>query len=182
MDPKNARPLEQIIFLIRGRRVMIDADLARIYGVSTKRLNEQVRRNIGRFPGDFMFQLTPEEAYAMRSHFATAYKRNVRFLPFAFTEHGSVMLASVLNSPIAIRASVQVVRVFVRLREMLVAHKDLARRLKRLERKYDSQFKTVFEAIRKLMAPPSEPPRRIGFLPDDKSGGQRLKARRYNRI
>ncbi len=112
-----------------------------------------------------MFQLTSDEDNTMRSQIATASKRNVRFLPLAFTEHGALMLANVLNSPAAVRASVQVVRAFVRLREMLIAHKDLARRLDALERQYDAQFKTVFDAIRGLMSPPRPPRRRIGFKP-----------------
>jgi len=111
-----ALPIERRILIIRGQRVMMDADLAAIYGVSTKRLNEQVRRNRKRFPIDFMFRLRPGEASAMRSHFATASQRNIRHLPYAFTEHGAIMLASVLNSPIAIQASREVVRAFVRLR------------------------------------------------------------------
>jgi len=164
--PVAAEVIEQRILLIRGFRVMLDSDLAAVYGVSTKRLNEQVRRNRDRFPDDFMFQLTDAEAALMRSHFAAASKRNIRHRSFAFTEHGAIMLASVLNSPIAIQASVKVVRAFVRLREMLVAHKDLSRRLDALEKRYDSQFKTVFDAIRELMVPPKEPPRRIGFRPD----------------
>jgi len=144
---------------------MLDSDLAEIYGVPTKRLNEQIRRNKGRFPGDFMFQLTPEEASVMRSRIATASKRNVRHLPHAFTEHGAIMLASVLNSPIAVQASVLVVRAFVQLREMMIAHKDLARRLDELEKRYDARFKNIFDAIRQLMAPPKQRPRQIGFKP-----------------
>jgi len=112
-----------------------------------------------------MFRLTDAESAAMRSHSATASKRNVRHRAFAFTEHGAIMLASVLNSPVAIEASVHVVRAFARLREMLATHKDLIRRIDDLERRYDAQFKTVFDAIRALMEPPPEPPRRIGFRP-----------------
>jgi hypothetical protein len=144
---------------------MLDSDLAEIYGVPTKRLNEQIQRNIGRFPPDFMFRLTAEEASSMRSQNATASKRNIRYLPYAFTEHGTIMLASVLNSPIAVQASVQVVRAFVRLREMLLARHDLARRLDALEKKYDGQFRTVFDAIRQLMPPSKQRPRQIGFKP-----------------
>lgn len=158
--------IDRRIFLVRGHRVMFDADLARIYGVSTKRLNEQARRNRGRFPIDFMFQLTVGEALSMRSHFAAASKRNIRYLPFVFTEHGAVMLASVLNSEIAVQTSVQVVRAFARLREMIVVSKELSRRLDLLEKKYDGQFKTVFDAIRLLMPPLKERSRRIGFRPE----------------
>ena len=149
--------LEQQIFVIRGRRVMLDADLATLYGVMPKRLNQQVKRNRARFPADFMFQLSVEEANALlasRSQNATLKRgRNVKYAPYAFTEHGAVMLASVLNSPAAIEASLHVVRAFVRLRELLTGHKELAEKLDALEKKYDHQFKAVFEAIRQLMNP-----------------------------
>src|SRR5438105_12346557 len=129
----------------------------------------QEKRNKKRFPADFMFQLTPKEVAELnRSQFATGSQkhRDPRFRPYAFTEHGAVMMASVLNSPIAIEASVQVVRAFVRLRELLATHKDLAHKLEALEKKYDAQFKVVFQAIRELMAPPPEPPQpRMGFRP-----------------
>ena len=160
-------PTEQIdrmIFFIRGQKVMLDSDLARVYGVPTKRLNEQVKRNRERFPVDFMFQLTQrekDEVVAICDHL-----RHLKFspaLPHAFTEHGAIMLASILNSKVAVQASVQVVRAFVRLRKMLLAHRELSQRLDALERKYDAQFKVVFDAIRKLMTPPSPPGRRIGF-------------------
>ncbi|MBI5625080.1 MAG: ORF6N domain-containing protein [Elusimicrobia bacterium] len=164
--PVGPEGIERRILLIRGFRVMLDADLAAIYGVTTKRLNEQVRRNRLRFPPDFMFQLAGREAAQMRSHSATASKRNIRYRPRAFTEHGAIMLASILNSAVAIRASVEVVRAFVRLREIMITHKDLARRLGDLEQRCDAQFKTVFDVIRGLMDPPREPPRRIGFRPD----------------
>lgn len=146
---------------------MLDADLAQIYEVPTRRLNEQVRRNEGRFPADFMFRLTPAEARNLKSHFATSSLSwgGRRKLPCVFTEHGAIMLAAVLNSPAAVRASIAVVRAFVRLRELLASNKDLARRLDDLETKYDSQFKSVFDAIRELMAPPTEPPPKIGFRP-----------------
>ena len=160
--------LEQQIFVIRGRRVMLDADLAMLYGVLPKRLNQQVKRNRARFPADFMFQLSVEEAKALlasRSQNATLKRgRNVKYAPFAFTEHGAVMLASVLNSPAAIEASLHVVRAFVRLRELLAGHKELAEKLDALEKKYDHQFKAVFEAIRQLMNPvPRTLGARIGF-------------------
>ncbi|HAH05232.1 MAG TPA: hypothetical protein DCM05_01705 [Elusimicrobia bacterium] len=164
MEP--ALPIERRIFLIRGQRVMLDADLAAVYGVSTRRLNEQVRRNRKRFPKDFMFLLTPvekAEVVAKCDHL-----RHIRFsphLPLAFTEHGAIMLASVLSSPIAIESSVTVVRAFLKLREMLSTHKDLTRRLDALEKRYDAQFRVVFDAIRELMEPPDEPKRQIGFHP-----------------
>jgi hypothetical protein len=156
------------IVIVRGRRVMLDVDLARVYGVPPKRLNEQVKRNHARFPEDFMFQLTLEEAGALvasRSQFATLKRgENVKHAPYAFTEHGAVMLAAVLKSPVAIDASIQVVRAFVRLRAMVAAHAEWAQKLDALEQKFDHQFRVVFEAIRQLMAPPmraSAP--RIGF-------------------
>jgi hypothetical protein len=144
---------------------MLDADLAELYGVTTKALNQQVRRNVHRFPSDFMFRLASEEkrlALAATSHLARL--KYSASLPQAFTEHGAVMLASVLNSHTAVIASIEVVRAFVRLRELLSTHRELARRLGQLERKYDGQFRVVFEAIRELMLPPEPPPRpRIGF-------------------
>ncbi len=156
--------VEQAILFIRGRRVMLDADLARIYGVSTKVLNQAVKRNRQRFPKDFMFRLTKDEKKKVVTH--CDHLRYLRFsptLPWVFTEHGAVMLASLLNSPVAVAASIQVVRAFVRLREILKTHEGLARKLEALERRYDTQFKVVFDAIRELMKPPSPSRRRIGF-------------------
>jgi hypothetical protein len=166
---KSLVPVERIetaILFIRGQKVMLDSDLAEIYGVPTKRLNEQVKRNAERFPSDFMFQLTEDEFEKLRSQFATTKLTMRRNPPYAFTEHGAVMLANVLNSQTAISASVQVVRAFIRLREMLVSHKDLARRLDSLEAKYDKQFRVVFDAIRELMTPVDKEQRRIGFRKD----------------
>ena len=156
------------IFLIRGQKVMIDSDLAKIYCVTTTRLNQQVRRNQGRFPEDFMFQLTKEEFESLILQFATSKKRRGgrRKLPYVFTEHGAIMLASVLNTVIAVRASIQVVRAFVHLREILSTHKELAHKLEQLERrieKHDDEIRVIFEAIRQLMTPPEKPRRRIGF-------------------
>lgn len=145
---------------------MLDADLAVLYGVTTGRLNEQVKRNKDRFPPDFMFQLTPVELAALKSQIAISKpgRGGRRKLPSAFTEHGPVMLASVLNSPVAVQASIQVVRAFLQLRGILAAHSELARKLHELERKYDAQFRVVFDAIRELMEPPARPePKRIGF-------------------
>lgn len=152
------------ILMIRGTRVMLDADLAELYGVTTKRLNEQVKRNRDRFPEDFMFALTAEEkaeVVANCDHLARL--KYSPTLPYAFSEHGTIMLASVLNSPIAVNTSVQVVRAFVRLREIAGLHKDLAKKLGELEKRYDDQFAVVFDAIRGLMQPPPAPRRRIGF-------------------
>ena len=170
---------EPLIRTFRGHKVMLDSDLAVHNGVPTKRLNEQVRRNKSRFPEDFMFRLTVDEAAilrsqnatasndepGMRSQNATASKRNVRYRPNVFTEHGAIMAATILNSPRAVEVSVFVVRAFVKLREMIAAHADLARKLAALEHKYDAKFKVVFDAIRQLMAPPPESKRRgkIGF-------------------
>ncbi len=150
---------------VAGFQAFVDVlDLAEIYGVTTKRLNEQVRRNKGRFPEDFMFGLTSEEFANLKSQFATLRWGGRRYPPNAFTEHGAVMPASVLNSPIAIESSIQVVRAFVRLREMLVSHKDLAHKLAALEKEFDQQFQVVFDVIRKLMeAPPDKSKRKVGF-------------------
>jgi len=152
------------ILTIRGVRALLDADLARLYGTSTKRLNEQVKRNRGRFPGDFMFRLTEAEKAEVVAN--CDHLQRLKFsvvLPFAFTEHGAVMLASVLNTPVAIAASLHVVRAFVRLRAAIAEHRDLAGRLDELEARYDGQFKVVFDAIRGLMTPLEVPRRRIGF-------------------
>jgi ORF6N domain len=145
---------------------MLDADLAVLYGVSTKRLNEQVRRNRSRFPDDFMFQLTAEEVRSLRSQFATSKqgRGGRRYAPLVFTEQGIAMLSTVLNSERAIQVNIEIMRSFVRLREMIATHKDLARKLEALERRYDAQFKVVFDAIRELMAPPESKKRKIGFL------------------
>ena len=158
--------LESRILLIRGRRVMLDSDLAVVYGTDTRRLNEQVRRNLGRFPEDFAFPLSAEEHQGLMSQIATSKRGGRRKRPWVFTEHGAVMLASVLRSPVAVRASLEVVRAFVRLRSIVGAHRELARRLEDLERRYDRQFKSVFDAIRGLMEPGEDPPKaRIGFHP-----------------
>jgi len=158
--------IERSILLIRGHKVMLDADLAVLYAVSTKRLNEQVRRNRSRFPGDFMFQLTGEEVRSLRSQFATSKKGRGgrRYAPLVFTEQGIAMLSTVLNSERAIQVNIEIMRAFVRLREMIATHKDLARKLEALEKRYDAQFKVVFDAIRELMARPEPNKRNIGFL------------------
>jgi hypothetical protein len=161
--------IEQRIYLIRGQRVMLDADLADLYGVPTKRLNEQVARNLERFPEDFMFQLTQAEAARLRSQIATSSlgRGGRRYRPYAFTEHGAIMAASVLKSEQAVKISVHVVRAFVKLREMLSTHRQLAQKLEALERRldgHDEQIRVLLTAIRELMAPPPEPARkRIGF-------------------
>lgn len=144
--------IERAILFIRGQKVMLDIDLADMYGVKTKRLNEQVKRNINRFPSDFMFQLSNEEkqeVVAFCDHLT-----RLKFSPsnpYAFTEHGALMLASVLNSPLAIETSVLIVRAFVKLRAILSTHSELAKKITELETRYDKQFKVVFQALRALM-------------------------------
>ena len=164
-----AEAIEKVILVIRDQKVMLDSDLAEIYGVETKRLNEQVRRNIERFPSDFMFQLTAQEMKNLKSHFATSSSNwgGRRKLPFAFTEHGAIMAASVLSTPRAVEMSVFVVRAFVRLRTLLATHKELAAKFAELEKKltvHDDQIRLIIEAIKQLMTPPEPPTRRpIGF-------------------
>jgi hypothetical protein len=157
--------VEQKILLLRGERVMLDAELAELYRVETRALIQAVKRNRDRFPDDFMFQLIPDEAAFLRSQtvISKAGRGGRRYAPFAFTEHGVAMLAAVLQSPRAVQVSIEIVRAFVRLRAMLAGNVELARKLAALEKKYDAQFKVVFDAIRELMAPPSKPRRRIGF-------------------
>jgi hypothetical protein len=147
--------IERVIFVIRGHNVVLDSDLAQLYGVTTSRLNEQIKRNGNRFPEDFMFRLTPKEFKNLISQSATSSSKwgGRRKLPLAFTEHGAVMAANVLSSPVAVAASIQVVRAFVRLRQILATHKDLAHKLEELERKlgqHDEKFRIVFDAIRQL--------------------------------
>ena len=186
-----ATRVDTLILLVRGERVILDSDLASVYGVSTKRLNEQVRRNSKRFPVDFCFRLTRREANeirsqivtgslrssSMRSQFATASRRNARFLPYAFTEYGAIMAANVLNSPRAVNMSVFVVRAFIKIRRMLMATREMTTKLQELESKLTERLDTHergilyrVEEIRKLMNPPSlpEPKKRpIGFGRDN---------------
>ena len=160
-------PVERIdraILSIRGEKVMLESDLAELYGVLTKVLNQAVKRNLQRFPPDFMFQLSEKEKTEVVTN--CDHLIQLRFsphLPYAFTEHGALMLANVLNSERAAQTSVMVVRAFVRLRQMLASNAELARKLAVLENKYDAQFKVVFDAIRQLMSPPAKPKREIGF-------------------
>ena len=147
--------IEHAIIVVRGEKVMLDSALSEIYGVETKILNRAVKRNASRFPNDFMFQLTAEEAANLRCQIgASSSYGGRRYLPYAFTEHGALMLANVLNSGRAAQTSVMVVRAFVKLRQMLASNADLARKLAAMEKKYDAQFKVVFDAIRQLMSPP----------------------------
>ncbi|MGA2798794.1 MAG: ORF6N domain-containing protein [Thermoguttaceae bacterium] len=163
-----AEQIERCILFIRDQKVMLDKDLAELYGVETKRLVEAVKRNIRRFPDDFMFQLNEEENDLLRSQFATSNistgRGGRRYAPYAFTEQGVAMLSSVLRSPRAIDVNVEIMRAFVRLRRMLASNVELARKLEALEKKYDTQFKAVFDAIRQLMEPAeSKGKRQIGF-------------------
>ncbi len=173
-------PLEvvaQKIFVLRGRRVMLDRDLANLYGVETRVLNQAVKRNGDRFPEDFMFQLSMEEArtlFLSRSQTVTLKRgRNIKYRPHVFTEHGAVMLANVLQSPVAVRASIQVVRAFVHLRQILATHENLARKMEALERKvgkHDADLDAILEVLRDLLEPPPAhaTKRSIGFVGPDK--------------
>ena len=156
--------IEKAILLIRGQKVMLDADLAELYDVETKVLVQAVKRNLERFPEDFMFQLSQEEFAILRSQIVTSSDwGGRRYRPYAFTEQGVAMLSSVLRSRRAIQVNIEIMRAFIRLRQMLASHVELARKLDALEKKYDAQFKQVFEAIRQLMAPPERKRRPIGF-------------------
>jgi hypothetical protein len=158
--------IEEMIFLIRGLRVMLDSDLAKIYGVTTKQLNQQFKRNRGRFPEDFAFVLTNKEVVRMRSQNVTSSRRNFRRAPIAFTEHGALMLGNILNSKTAVEASIRVVRAFVWMREQLAANKELAQKLNELENRvgeHDGAIANLFEAIRQLLDPKEKPRREIGF-------------------
>ena len=173
MNKKKSLPpserIENKIHFIRGQKVMIDSDLAVIYGVTTKRVNEQVKRNIERFPEDFMLQLSVEEWKNLKSQFATSSWGGRRKLPYAFTEHGAVMLASVLSSPVAVQASILVVRAFVRLREIIATHKEMDSKMELMEMRldgHDEEITTLFKALRKLMETPNSPRKRIGFKTD----------------
>jgi len=174
-------PTERIvsrILLLRGQKVMLDADLAELYGVRTGRFNEQVRRNKDRFPSDFMFQLTNQEVERLRSQIAISIgemrlvgRGGRRYLPHAFTEHGAIMAATILSTPRATEVSVFVVRAFVRLREMVAANKEFSKKLDELERRvshHDKAITNIVKAIRELAIPPEpKPKRRIGFVPGD---------------
>jgi ORF6N domain len=167
-------PLETIerrIYVIHGHNVMLDFDLAKLYGVTTSRLNEQMKRNIERFPDDFAFQLARQEFDSLMSQIAisSAGWGGRRKLPWAFTEHGILMLSSVLRSEQAVRVNIAIMRAFVRMREAMISHKEMARRSDDMERKYDAQFKAVFDALRRVMEPPTSPKKRpIGYIiPED---------------
>src|SRR3989337_4183747 len=177
--------IEQRIFLIRNQKVMIDRDIAEIYGVETKNLNMQVKRNIQRFPEEFMFQLTVEE----RNQLVTICHRfktmkHSSSLPYVFTEHGVAMLASVLKSDRAVKISINIIKAFVKLREMLSTHKELAHKLEQLERKiekHDEEIKLIFDAIRQLMAPPEPKKRKIGFVVRERTAQYKAHSRKVGR-
>jgi len=156
--------IETKIILIRGKKVMLDKNLAQLYGVTTSNLNKAVRRNIERFPEDFMFQLSKEEFENLKFHFGTSSWGGTRKLPHAFTENGVAMLSSVLNSDRAIKVNIQIMRTFTKLREMLMTHKDLKKKIEAMEKKYDYHFKIVFDAIKELLEPPVKTKKKIGFL------------------
>ncbi len=196
MSAPQLLPLEAItqrIVMLREQKVLIDADLAALYGVQTRRLNEQVRRNQARFPADFIFELTPEEFANLKSQFATSSWGGRRKLPLAFTEHGAIMAATVLNTRRAVEVSVYVVRAFVQLRELVGSHRELAKRLDDLEHKAEAlamshdtfsrntraQLKQVFDALRELMTPPDPPKRPIGFLTHEDRGKKRAASARH---
>ena len=164
--------IERSIFLLRGQKVMVDDDLAELYEIPVKVLNQAVKRNRSRFPEDFMFQLTSEESDSLRSHFVTLKTgrgRHRKYLPFALTEQGVAMLSSVLRSKRAVQVNIEIMRAFVRLRQMLASNSQLATKLADMEKKYDAQFKVVFDAIRQLMTPPQPKKRKIGFLVEEKA-------------
>jgi hypothetical protein len=183
--PEVNEQVQQIIVMLRGHRVILDADLAALYGVENRALLQAVKRNLERFPADFMFQLTAAEAVRSRSQIVIlnaepreiaaqstlrggpARGSNVKYLPYAFTEQGVAMLSSVLRSPRAIEVNIEIMRAFVRLRQMLAEHTDLARKLEILEKRYDLKFRVVFDAIRELMTPQVAPSKHIGFLRDE---------------
>ena len=180
LKPEN---VAQLVFLIRGEKVMLDADLATLYGVSTKALNQAFRRNKNRFPSDFVFQLTKAEYNSMRSQIVTASlppkrmqsqivtasRRNLSALPYAFTEQGVAMLSSVLRSSRSVEVNIAIMRTFVQLRRLMDSNSDLARKIEGLEKKYDEQFAVVFAAIKQLISPPHSPAKkRIGFHAEDR--------------
>jgi len=170
--------IEKKILLISGQKVMLDSDLAELYGVETKMLVRAVKRNSERFPNDFMVQLTKEELDNLRCHFGTSRWGGRRTLPYAFAENGIAMLSSVLNSKRAIQVNIQIMRTFAKLREMIASHKDLTRKLNDLEKKYDGQFQIVFEAIRQLIEQPEKPKRKIGFIARERQAVYRTSKKR----
>jgi len=162
--PVPVERIEKAILLVRGQKVMLDPDLAELYGVATGNLNKAVRRNLDRFAPDFMIQLKKEEYESLRFQFGILKKgQHSKYLPYAFAEQGVAMLSSVLHSKRAVQVNIEIMRAFVRLRGMITSHKELLRKLEEMEMKCDEQFRVVFEAIRQLMMPPGPPRRKIGF-------------------
>ncbi len=160
--------IEQRIFFLRGRKVMLSTDLSELYEVESRALIQAVKRNIERFPEDFMFQLTNSEFEILKSQIViSSWGGSRRANPYAFTEQGVAMLSGVLRSKRAVQVNIAIMRAFVKLREILTEHKVLARRLNEMEKKYDTQFKVVFDALRQLMAPPEKPSKKIGFIRDE---------------
>ena len=158
--------IEKKILFLRGKKVILDSDLALLYGVETKQLKRAVKRNLLRFPDDFMMILTRKEYGLLRRHFGTLEKgRHTKYLPYAFTEQGVAMISSVLNSERAILVNIQIMRVFTKLREMLMTHRELKEKIEEMEKKYDYQFKVVFDAIKRLIDPPVKKKAPIGFHP-----------------
>jgi hypothetical protein len=179
-----AEIIQNKIFLIRGHKVMLDSDLAELYGVTTRRLKEQVRRNLKRFPADFMLELTWDQAVSLRSQIATLKRgEHIKYLPYAFTEQGVAMLSSVLSSDRAIEVNIQIMRVFTKLREMMISHKDLARKIEDLERKFsehDRRFVSVFDAIRRLLQEKEELSKNkmpIGFVVREQGASSKSRGR-----
>ena len=178
LKPEN---IAQLVYFLRGEKVMFDVDLAKLYGVATKALNQAMRRNVSRFPSDFAFRISQKEFEAMRSQIVTTSKspsgmwsqivtrsqkyRRASSLPYAFTEQGVAMLSSVLRSPRAVEVNIAIMRTFVQLRRLMDTNRDLARKIEALEKKYDEQFAVVFAAIKELIAPPSPARKQIGFHP-----------------
>ena len=175
-----AEPILNKILVIRGQKVMLDRDLAKLYGVPTMVLNQAVARNLDRFPEDFMFTLSNEEFEILKSQFVISSWGGTRKLPRAFTEQGVAMLSSVLRSKRAVQMNILIMRAFVTMREMLIEHKDLSKRLDELEKKYDKHFAIVFDAIRQLMAPPPAPlPKKsYGFDTGRDDGGKKIESRK----
>jgi hypothetical protein len=171
--------VQQVIYLLREQRVMLSADLARLYEVEPKALMQAVKRNADRFPADFMFQLKPQEVANLKSQIVTSSWGGIRrAMPYAFTEQGVAMLSSVLRSPRAIQVNIAIMRTFARLRLILVSHADLARKLDEMEKKYDEQFRVVFDALRELVNPPEPPSKQIGFSARERRAVYRTASRK----
>jgi hypothetical protein len=174
----NIVPIERVtekIYLIRGMRVMLDRDLAKLYGVETKVFKQAVKRNINRFPEDFMFELTGDEFKNLRSQFVTSSWGGPRYVPMAFTEQGVAMLSSVLTSDRAVQVNIQIMRAFIKMRQMYISHEDLKKKIIVMERKYDKQFQIVFEAIKQLIEADEKPRRKIGYVKAPKTSSGKKK-------